>query len=278
MPKAKWPAMEKCVADVKKKGSATNAYAVCYDSVMGVPMNRGKKKAVKEINGEFILDPELAVLYKAGEIGYCPECKKNMPGMKPGMKCPKCETKLIEMGKKEVGEYDVVEQAVKEGLNTADKSNPGHAGRPGKVGGSLPKGAGAAKKPRQMLHPKQQLRGAERVGAVVGGVAGIVGGTALSASGNMLGIMGPTVGVALGRLVGRGAAKQIAVAKMAAKKLRKVLGKAKTGSTKAAEMGDEEASDALIEAFIQALENYNPEEAKKESSDVKKAVKEGLSI
>jgi hypothetical protein len=35
VPKALWPQMEKCVADVKAKGKGKNAYAICYASVVG---------------------------------------------------------------------------------------------------------------------------------------------------------------------------------------------------------------------------------------------------
>lgn len=35
VPKALWPKMEDCVAKVKAKGGAKNAYAICYASVVG---------------------------------------------------------------------------------------------------------------------------------------------------------------------------------------------------------------------------------------------------
>ena len=36
-----WSGMEKCVAEVKRKNKGMNAYAVCYNSIMG---KRKKKK------------------------------------------------------------------------------------------------------------------------------------------------------------------------------------------------------------------------------------------
>jgi hypothetical protein len=62
MPKAMWPKMEKCVADVKAKSKGVvNAYAVCHDSIMGKGKGGGKKKAAKEMpDGNFVLDMELA--------------------------------------------------------------------------------------------------------------------------------------------------------------------------------------------------------------------------
>lgn len=60
MPKGMWPKMEKCVADVKAKGKGVNAYAVCYDSIMGKGKGGGKKKAAKEMpDGNFVLDMKL---------------------------------------------------------------------------------------------------------------------------------------------------------------------------------------------------------------------------
>ena len=35
MPKHLWGKMEDCVRDVKAKGGVKNAYAVCYNSIMG---------------------------------------------------------------------------------------------------------------------------------------------------------------------------------------------------------------------------------------------------
>jgi hypothetical protein len=134
--------MEKCVADVKKSSPDVNAYAVCYDSLMGKGKGGSKKKAVKEVGSTFTLEPEMAQLYKEGEVGYCKKCKKNYPTMKPGAKCPECGTTL-DISEKEINMSDV-EQAVKEGLGFDEKAFAGHAGRPGKVGGSLPKGASAA--------------------------------------------------------------------------------------------------------------------------------------
>lgn len=33
LPKELWPAMEKCVSEVKAKGKVKNPYAICYSSV-----------------------------------------------------------------------------------------------------------------------------------------------------------------------------------------------------------------------------------------------------
>lgn len=35
MPKSKWAAMERCVAEVKAEGGVKNPYAVCHASIMG---------------------------------------------------------------------------------------------------------------------------------------------------------------------------------------------------------------------------------------------------
>lgn len=47
MPKSTWPRMERCVRDVKKRGGVTNAYAVCYKSIMG------KKKKKRNVAREY---------------------------------------------------------------------------------------------------------------------------------------------------------------------------------------------------------------------------------
>jgi len=47
MPKSKWPAMERCVADVKADGEVDNPYAVCFTSIMGKKLHKRKKKAKK---------------------------------------------------------------------------------------------------------------------------------------------------------------------------------------------------------------------------------------
>jgi hypothetical protein len=43
IPKSKWPAMERCVADLKAKGDG-NPYAICHASVMGETKHKSKKK------------------------------------------------------------------------------------------------------------------------------------------------------------------------------------------------------------------------------------------
>jgi hypothetical protein len=48
VPKALWPKMERCVAQVKKKGGSKNAYAVCYSSVVGSGVAAAAKKRMKK--------------------------------------------------------------------------------------------------------------------------------------------------------------------------------------------------------------------------------------
>lgn len=43
MPRSKWPAMERCVTKLRRKGGVKSVYAVCYASVMGT-RKKGKKK------------------------------------------------------------------------------------------------------------------------------------------------------------------------------------------------------------------------------------------
>jgi len=47
MPKSMWPRMERCVADVKKKGKGKNAYAICYSSIMGSDVASAARKRLK---------------------------------------------------------------------------------------------------------------------------------------------------------------------------------------------------------------------------------------
>ena len=47
VPKALWPKMERCVAAVKKSGKGKNAYAICYDSVVGAGVQEAAKKRKK---------------------------------------------------------------------------------------------------------------------------------------------------------------------------------------------------------------------------------------
>lgn len=35
IPRALWPKMDRCVSEVKKKGSKVDPYAVCYSSIVG---------------------------------------------------------------------------------------------------------------------------------------------------------------------------------------------------------------------------------------------------
>jgi hypothetical protein len=265
-----WPKMEKCVTDVKKQGSGVNAYAVCYDSLMGKGKGGGKKKAAKEVGNDFILDSTLAILYKEGEVGYCPECKKNMTGTKPGEKCPECKMKLVTMSKKELDMTDIelavmesfgdkemtadVNQIVTEVL-VGDKAFQGHAGRPGKRGGSAPKGGAIVK-----------TKVTNAAAGAVDFAAGIAGGYGGGAIGSALaGPIGAVIGGALGINYGVDASRKFRkIAKLGAAKLKTLLSKSKKkASTKAAEITDDEAADKLIEALIAVLENYNPEEAVK---------------
>ena len=44
MPKSKWPAMERCVAKVKRSNKGiVNPYSVCYNSLMGKRKKKKKK-------------------------------------------------------------------------------------------------------------------------------------------------------------------------------------------------------------------------------------------
>ncbi len=48
VPKALWPKMERCVAEVKKKGGSKDPYAVCYASVVGSGVSDAAKKRMKK--------------------------------------------------------------------------------------------------------------------------------------------------------------------------------------------------------------------------------------
>lgn len=47
VPKALWPEMERCVADVKAKGGKKDPYAICYSSVVGSGVAAAAKKRMK---------------------------------------------------------------------------------------------------------------------------------------------------------------------------------------------------------------------------------------
>lgn len=47
VPKALWPKMERCVKKVRARGNAKNAYAVCFQSVVG----KGVGKEARERKG-----------------------------------------------------------------------------------------------------------------------------------------------------------------------------------------------------------------------------------
>jgi hypothetical protein len=47
IPKALWPKMERCVAEVKKKGKGKNAYAICYASLVGDAAKARSKKGAR---------------------------------------------------------------------------------------------------------------------------------------------------------------------------------------------------------------------------------------
>lgn len=51
IPKALWDKMDRCVADVKKKGGSKNAYAICYSSVVGSGVSEAAKKRMKSKGG-----------------------------------------------------------------------------------------------------------------------------------------------------------------------------------------------------------------------------------
>jgi hypothetical protein len=48
VPKALWGKMDRCVADVKAKGNVSNAYAVCYKSVVGSGVQDAAKARKKK--------------------------------------------------------------------------------------------------------------------------------------------------------------------------------------------------------------------------------------
>jgi hypothetical protein len=48
VPKSMWPKMERCVADVKKKGKGKNAYAICYAAVVGSDVASAAKARMKK--------------------------------------------------------------------------------------------------------------------------------------------------------------------------------------------------------------------------------------
>ena len=52
MPKSLWSKMERCVADVKRQKGSKNAYAICYDSIMGSHKKssaKANRKAIKRL-------------------------------------------------------------------------------------------------------------------------------------------------------------------------------------------------------------------------------------
>jgi hypothetical protein len=160
-----------------------------------------------------------------------------------------------------------VNQIVTEALGVGYKAFQGHAGRPGKRGGSAPKGGA---EPGKSTKPKYDAaargRDAEKLkkwassaahGAVAtaGGMAGAEIGAALA--GPIGGIIGGALGMRTGWIA---TTRYITIAKLAASKLKALR---KTKATKASEITDDEVADKLIEALIAALENYKPEEAVK---------------